>query len=212
MREKDVLSRYQMQSLQVRTVGICILFLNDEHLIFSIFADFRIPAPLLELRALICALLVAVINGKRNTTNYLFIFLGLIEHVYSNFPFATSVGNRCFEEKHVFIASKTLRECSLQMESNWHRPDFNHSCMILYRLNWIALLLILSYIYLILICCFSFLQDTNVTRNACQMLHLTAVLVKWSWDELLTILIFKLHSVSNRLTSIGSHVPHSLLF
>ncbi len=36
------------------------------------------------------------------------ILLGLTEHAYSNFPFVTSVGDRCFEEKHVFIASKML--------------------------------------------------------------------------------------------------------
>ena len=55
-------------------------------------------------------------NSKRNRSKQTksFCFLGLTEHVYSNFPFVTSVGNRCFEEKLVFIASKAIENCSLQ--------------------------------------------------------------------------------------------------
>ena len=152
MYEKDVLSLYQVQWLQVRTTGICILFLKDIQLFFSIFADFRIPSSCLN-----CARSSALFSlPQLKKTKHLFIFLGLTEHVYSNFPFVTSVGDRCFEEKHVFIASKTLGECSLQTKSNWHRTDFNHSCMILFRLNWIALLFILFCMYFDIIFLFFF--------------------------------------------------------
>jgi len=52
-------------------------------------------------------------RNKNETLPFFYIrFLGLTGHVYSNFPFVTSVGDRCFEEKHVFIASKALENAA----------------------------------------------------------------------------------------------------
>jgi hypothetical protein len=52
------------------------------------------------------------IAKKKDKRNFSILLLGLTEHVYSNFPFVMSVGDRCFEGKHVFIASK-MRDMQL---------------------------------------------------------------------------------------------------
>jgi len=55
--------------------------------------------------------------------------------VYSNFPFVTSVGDRCFEEKHVFIASKAIENAACK----FHKKKPIYKSMILFP-EWIRLL------------------------------------------------------------------------
>jgi hypothetical protein len=80
----------------------CEVYKKKSHLhmssiIFTVF-PFRLPA----------LWWVTKTKVEMNLFSFYIIPLGLIEHVYSNFPFAMSVEDRCFEEKLVFIASKIL--------------------------------------------------------------------------------------------------------
>jgi hypothetical protein len=47
--------------------------------------------------------------------------------VNSNFPFVTTVGDRCSEEKHVFIASKALENaaCNFNKTKCKKKTDFS---------------------------------------------------------------------------------------
>ncbi len=79
---------------------------------------------------------------KKKKLKFYIPFLGLTNHVYSNFPFVTSVGDRCFEEKHVFIASKAIENAA------WKYDKMKFKSMILFP-DWIRLLWFPSFFLLI---------------------------------------------------------------
>ncbi len=117
----------------------------------------------------LCASLNAITKKKNDMFLFFYIrFLGLTEHVYSNFPFVMSVGDRCFEEKHVYIASKAIENAACK----YHQMIFQSMISFL-----IELFSFLEKKILIFLCDF-FLQDTNVIKNVYQMLHLIVDLVK----------------------------------